>query len=88
VLFQYVIEHAFAARLETFDFLGTGSRWKDELSNDVRRHVDACAFADDAWKCRLDASVGQRVKPMIAARAPRIVALRRRLVQRRRRPSG
>jgi CelD/BcsL family acetyltransferase involved in cellulose biosynthesis len=88
VLFQYVIERAFAEGLEAFDFLGTESRWKQEMSNDSRRHVDACAFVDDAWRCRLDASVGQHARQLVIARAPALVSLRRALPQMRRRRPG
>jgi CelD/BcsL family acetyltransferase involved in cellulose biosynthesis len=80
VLFQYVIERSFADELSTFDFLGDHSRWKDELANDSRHHVDACTFASDALRCRWDAARHTRIKPFLREHAPGVLNLRRRLL--------
>ncbi len=56
VLFQHAIRKAFEDGLATFDFLGADARWKSELANDLRAHVDACAFAGSALRCRWTAS--------------------------------
>lgn len=79
VLFEYAIRRAFEEGLATFDFLGDESRWKSELANDVRDHVDACAFADSALRCRWDRVRTTRVKPFLEERAPAVLALRRRV---------
>jgi CelD/BcsL family acetyltransferase involved in cellulose biosynthesis len=78
VLFHRVIRRSFAEGLDTFDFLGAESRWKCELGNAVRAHVDACLFADGALRCRWDRVRETRVKPFVHRRAPLLVDLRRR----------
>ena len=80
VLFQYAIRKAFEDGLATFDFLGADSRWKTELANDQRAHVDACAFSRSALHCRWDRARVARIKPFLEERAPALVALRRRVV--------
>lgn len=81
-LFRRVIEQAFGDGLAVFDFLGSGSRWKAELANDVRRHVDACSFADGAWRCRWDVAKERRVKPLLERHAPVVLEARRRVADR------
>ena len=71
VLFRHAIRKAFEDGLATFDFLGADSRWKSELANDARLHVDACAFAGSAWRCRWDRVRVGRVKPFLEAPGPR-----------------
>ena len=80
VLFQHAIRKAFEDGLATFDFLGDDSRWKGELANDRRAHVDACAFAGSALRCRWDRARVARIKPFLEERAPALVALRRRVL--------
>ena len=82
VLFQHAIRNAFEGGLATFDFLGDESRWKDELANDFRHHVDACAFSGSAWRCRWDRVRVDRVKPFMEGRAPGLAALRHRVLDR------
>lgn len=82
LLCEHVLERAFDDGLSTFDFLGDECRWKTELSNDVREHVDACVFARDAYRCRWGAARENRLKPFLRERAPSLVALRRRLKSR------
>ena len=53
VLVAYALEHAFAARLSVFDFLGWPSRWKNELANDVREHMNICVFTPNNYGCRV-----------------------------------
>jgi len=85
VLFQHVIHSAFEEGLATFDFLGEEARWKDELANDFRHHVDACAFTGPAWRCRWDRVRSTRIKPFLEERAPAVLALARRALDR---PAG
>jgi CelD/BcsL family acetyltransferase involved in cellulose biosynthesis len=80
VLFQHAIRKAFEDGLRTFDFLGDDSRWKSELANDQRAHVDACAFSGSALRCRWDRARVDRIKPFLEERAPALVALRRRVL--------
>ncbi|MCB2223842.1 MAG: GNAT family N-acetyltransferase [Actinobacteria bacterium] len=82
VLFRRVIERAFGEGLATFDFLGDEAPWKVRLANDERRHVEACVFADDAYRCRWGATLECRVKPFARTHLPGAVALRRRLKDR------
>lgn len=82
VLFRHAIRKAFEDGLGTFDFLGADSRWKSELANDARLHVDACVFAGSAWRCRWDRVRVGRVKPFLERRAPALAALRRRVLDR------
>jgi CelD/BcsL family acetyltransferase involved in cellulose biosynthesis len=79
VLFQYVIERCFAEGLTTFDFLGDPSRWKSELANETRHHVDACSFASDALRCRWDVARHTRIKPFLETHAPALLDARRRV---------
>ena len=80
VLFQHAIRKAFEDGLHTFDFLGDDSRWKTELANDQRAHVDACAFSGSALRCRWDRARVVRIKPFLEERAPALVMLRRRVL--------
>ncbi|MBN2113220.1 MAG: GNAT family N-acetyltransferase [Acidimicrobiia bacterium] len=80
VLFQHAIRKAFEDGLHTFDFLGADARWKSELANDRRAHVEACAFAASALRCRWDRFRVDRVKPFLEERAPALLALRRRVL--------
>jgi CelD/BcsL family acetyltransferase involved in cellulose biosynthesis len=82
VLFQHAIGKAFEDGLGTFDFLGDDSRWKSELANAQRAHVDACAFASTALRCRWDRVRVDRVKPFLEEHAPALVTLRRRVLDR------
>jgi len=79
VLFQHAIRKACEDGLTTFDFLGADSRWKSELANDVRPHVDACAFAGSALACRWHRVEASRIKPFLEERAPGVLAVRRRV---------
>jgi len=88
VLFQHVIRRAFEENLHTFDFLGEDARWKSELANGRRAHVDACAFSADALRCRWDRVRVDKVKPFLEERAPALLALRRRLTEQRGAPVG
>ncbi len=78
VLFQHAIRKAFEDGLAVFDFLGADSRWKSELANDQRSHVDACAFSGTALRCRWDRGRVVHIKRFLEERAPALVALRRR----------
>jgi len=80
VLFQHAIHKAFEDGFRTFDFLGADARWKSELANDRRAHVEVCAFAASALRCRWDRFRVDRVKPFLEERAPALVALRRRVL--------
>jgi CelD/BcsL family acetyltransferase involved in cellulose biosynthesis len=82
VLFQNAIRKAFEDGLATFDFLGADSRWKTELANDQRAHVEVCAFSGTALRCRWDRARVARIKPFLDERAPALVALRRRVLDR------
>jgi CelD/BcsL family acetyltransferase involved in cellulose biosynthesis len=80
VLFQHAIRRAFEERLAVFDFLGADARWKTELANAERAHVDACAFSPSAWRCRWDQVRVDRIKPFLEEHAPAVAALRRRIL--------
>jgi CelD/BcsL family acetyltransferase involved in cellulose biosynthesis len=82
VLFQHAIRRAFEEGLRTFDFLGADARWKTELANAERAHVDACAFSPSAWRCRWDRVRVERIKPLLEEHAPAVATLRRRVLDR------
>ncbi|MFC1634597.1 GNAT family N-acetyltransferase [Planctomycetota bacterium] len=65
VLVAYALEQAFAARFRVFDFLGVPMRWKYELANDVRQHVNVCVFTRECYHCRMCLFFENRVKPVI-----------------------
>ena len=65
VLIAYALEYAFIARLRVFDFLGVPSRWKNELANDVRKHVSVCVFTRECYRCRMCSFFNNQMKPVI-----------------------
>jgi CelD/BcsL family acetyltransferase involved in cellulose biosynthesis len=79
VLFEYVIERCFDEGLDTFDFLGRSSRWKETLANDTRSHADACRARPDALRCRWCVLSRKTIKPAVERHAPALIETARRL---------
>lgn len=80
VLFEHVFHDAFDQGLETVDLgLGDESRWKSELANDLREHVNVCVFNRLSLRCRCCRLYQQIIKPFIKQRMPFIVRLKKRL---------
>jgi hypothetical protein len=79
VLFNYVLEQAFSEGLATFDFLGSDARWKSEIANATREHVDACVFPANALLCRWCEAREQHIKPFLREQAPALIALKKAL---------
>ena len=65
VLAAYVLEQGFAEKLRVIYFLGIPSRWKNELANGVREHVNCCVYAQNAYRCHMCSFFHSRMKPAI-----------------------
>ncbi len=81
VLITHALQDACARGLRTFDLLGVESRWKRELANDTRRHLELCVYPRTALTCQLCALREQvyrkRVRPFVLAQLPHLMALKR-----------
>jgi hypothetical protein len=95
VLFGHALREAIERGDEVFDFLGVGSRWKDELATGQRSYRNVCVFPAGRLRCQvcraykqrtvsLRARYRERLKPSLGRRFPRIMAgarnVRRQLV--------
>jgi CelD/BcsL family acetyltransferase involved in cellulose biosynthesis len=78
VLVGHALRDACQAGLDTFDFLGVESRWKEALADDAVGCSRTCVFTPGMIRCRACALVEGTLKPEIKRRAPGLVALRRR----------
>lgn len=65
VLFAAAIEDAFSRRLKFFDLLGLQARWKLELANARREHVNVCLFAPTNLHCQSCRLLETHVKPFV-----------------------
>jgi CelD/BcsL family acetyltransferase involved in cellulose biosynthesis len=79
VLFGHAIQEAFVEGLTAFNLQGGASRWKNEIANDARRHVNLCVFSSGAVRCRICRLVQGRVKPFLRSRTPRLIRMKRHL---------
>jgi CelD/BcsL family acetyltransferase involved in cellulose biosynthesis len=52
---------------------GTGMRWKDEFSDDVRRHVHICVFGGRRALCRCCSTYRQTIMPLVRSARSRWV---------------
>jgi CelD/BcsL family acetyltransferase involved in cellulose biosynthesis len=82
VLFDFALRDAFDCGATLFDFLGTDSRWKEELSNGARGHVRLCLFSADEYACQLHRVVESRLRPFFRANLPMVVDAKRWLSRR------
>jgi CelD/BcsL family acetyltransferase involved in cellulose biosynthesis len=78
-LFEYALRDAFEQRYQVFDFLGHASRWKNELSNEVRLERNVCFFPKGSVRCRTCKWYRDELKPTVKARLPFLLALRSKL---------
>jgi CelD/BcsL family acetyltransferase involved in cellulose biosynthesis len=77
-LFFTALKDSFERKLTAFDFLGDESRWKSELANAERRHVDVCAHSRFDPHCSWHTLLETTLKPLAKELAPGLVALRNR----------
>lgn len=70
VLFGFALRDAFAQQYEMFDFLGYQSRWKNEMANDVTRHVDLCVFSRGSLRCTWCRLCEHYMKPLVKTHLP------------------
>jgi CelD/BcsL family acetyltransferase involved in cellulose biosynthesis len=77
-----LLEGAFREGRSAVDFLGVASRWKAEMANAERAYVDVLLFGRGLIDCESYAFVEQHLKPFARARLPRLVALKRKIVDR------
>lgn len=80
VLFFNALRDSFERKLTAFDFLGDESRWKSELANAERRHVDVCAHSRFDPHCNWHTLMETTLKPLAKEWAPSLVALRNRFL--------
>jgi CelD/BcsL family acetyltransferase involved in cellulose biosynthesis len=70
-------EQAFADGLGAIDLLGHPDRWKLEMSNEQRAHVDLCVFPRGLIRCEACVFVEDRLEPLVREKLPprlRVVA--------------
>jgi CelD/BcsL family acetyltransferase involved in cellulose biosynthesis len=79
-LFFTALKDSFDRKLTAFDFLGDESRWKSELANAERRHVDVCAHSRFDPHCNWHTLLETTLKPLAKEWAPGLVALRNRFL--------
>lgn len=70
MLFEHALRDAFAQGYATLDLLGFESRWKNEVANDLHRHVDVCLFSKHVLSCQWCSLCEQTVKPFVRTRLP------------------
>lgn len=63
-------EEAFAEGLAAIDLLGHPDRWKTEMANEERLHLDVCVFPRGLLGCEACAFVEERVEPALRRRLP------------------
>ena len=68
VLFDHVLQDAFAQGYRAIDLLGVESRWKNELSTDAREPTTTCVFSPLAVGCQACRGYQQAVKPVLVKR--------------------
>jgi CelD/BcsL family acetyltransferase involved in cellulose biosynthesis len=78
-LFFTALRDSFERKLTVFDFLGDESRWKNELANDWRKHVNICAHARFDAACSWHTLMETQLKPLAREARPHLIALRNRL---------
>jgi len=71
------IEDGFAQGLETFDFLGSEYRWKEELATAIRPHLAVCLFPSLLSKCGWCWAMDQQLKPWVRRRLPVLIRAKR-----------
>lgn len=80
-----VSEQAFRDGLAAVDLLGDPDRWKTEMANEQRPHVDLCVFPRGLVECEACAFLEGRVKPFLRKRLPaRVTRAGQRVLARRR----
>jgi CelD/BcsL family acetyltransferase involved in cellulose biosynthesis len=76
-------ETAFGEGLAAIDLLGHPDRWKVEMANEERLHLDVCVFPRGLVGCEACAFVEERVEPVLRDRLPsRVTSLGRRALAR------
>jgi CelD/BcsL family acetyltransferase involved in cellulose biosynthesis len=70
-----VLEASAREGLQAVDLLGFPARWKTEMANGERAHVDLCLFRRGSIDCVSCAFIQRRVKPFARARLPGIASL-------------
>jgi len=76
-----VCEQAFAEGLAAIDLLGDPVRWKSELANEERAHVDVCVFPRGTARCEACVLLRERLLPSVRrGLSPRAKRVGRRLV--------
>jgi CelD/BcsL family acetyltransferase involved in cellulose biosynthesis len=69
-----VTEQAFRDGLAAVDLLGHPDRWKLEMANEQRPHVDLCVFPRGLLTCELCAAYEDRIEPVLREKLPPRVA--------------
>jgi CelD/BcsL family acetyltransferase involved in cellulose biosynthesis len=70
----HALRDAFEQGLSAVDFLGQGSRWKDEVATDLNHKTATCVYTTNYLECRGCTFVHSRVKPFAKRRAPGLLA--------------
>lgn len=65
-----VSEQAFKEGLAAIDLLGHPDRWKVEMANEQRPHVDLCVFPRGLVRCEACAFLEGRVEPFLREKLP------------------
>ncbi len=73
MLFSYVLKNGCQEGWSALDLLGDQSRWKLELADSLRRHVDICVFSRSLPRCRFCTWCQNRLKPNLKKRIPAAV---------------
>ena len=86
VLMLAVSEQAFAEGLAAIDLLGHPDRWKVEMANEQRPHVDMCIFPRGLIRCETCAFLEGHVEPLLRGKLPpRVTKVGRQMLDRIRR---
>jgi len=81
ILMLVLLEDAFRGGCSVVDFLGSPTRWKAEMSNGERAHLDVCLFRRGLIDCEGCAFIEARVKPFVRARIPWLLLLKKKVVE-------
>ncbi len=78
VIFNYALDDAFKLKFREFDFLGVESRWKNELTSQVREHFDLYIYPRGPLSIA-KRSYEHNVKPFVRTRLPFLLQLKRKI---------
>lgn len=79
VLFEHILKDALEQGTKIFDFLGVESRWKNDFANDVRPHVNICAFPSHLYRCQVCKLYQNFLRPFAKKEFPFLAKIKRKI---------